>query len=179
MAERTDSKTWMKRTTFVALAFVLIVAELVPLDLRPNVWAGPDLLMAVTLAWVARRPSALPVFVVAVVFLMADFLFMRPPGLWAALVVVLTEMIRRRNSEFRNMPFLAEWGTIAGGIVMITLMNRAILFVVASPRAPLGLTLMEMIMTIIVYPLVVMVAYFVFGIRRAAPGETGSKGQLI
>ncbi len=179
MAERTDSRTWLMRAIFVALAFVLIVIQLVPLDLRPSIWAGPDLLLAVTLVWIARRPSILPVAVVAAVFLMADLLFMRPPGLWAAMIVVLTEVIRRRNSEFRNMPFLVEWGTISGGIVLVTLLNRAILFVVAVPRAPLGLTLMEMMMTILAYPLVVLVAYFLFGIRRAAPGETGSKGQLI
>ena len=48
-----------------------------------------------------------------------------------------------------------------------------------SFRALKATNIPKMIMTIIVYPLVVVVAYFVFGIRRAAPGETGSKGQLI
>ncbi|SFS21621.1 rod shape-determining protein MreD [Yoonia litorea] len=179
MAERIDSQTWMMRAIFVMLAFVLIVVDLVPLDLRPTAWAGPDILLLVTLVWVARRPAVLPVFVVAIVFLMADLLFLRPPGLWAALVVVLTEVIRRQHSEFRNMAFLVEWGTIAGGLVTVTLINRIVLTVTAAPRPPLGLSLIELVATILFYPVVVVLAYYLFGIRRAARGEMGSKGQLL
>lgn len=179
MAERADSKTWINRGVFVILAFCLIVIDLVPLDMRPASWAAPDLLLTVTLVWVARTPHYVPVFVIAVLFLMADFLFMRPPGLWAALVVVLTEMIRRQNRDFRNMPVLVEWGTVALGVVAITVANRLILAIVMAPQAPLALTLIEMIATIMVYPLVVVVAHFVFGVSRIAPGEVGSKGQVL
>lgn len=179
MAERTDSKTWVNRAAFATLAFVIIVVQLVPLDLRPATWAGPNILLATTLVWVVRKPIYLPVAVIAIVFLMADFLFMRPPGLWAALVVILTETIRRQNSDFRNMPLLAEWGSVAAGIVAITVLNRLILAIVMAPQAPLGLTLIEMILTIAIYPVVVVFAYFLFGITRTAPGETGTRGHLL
>ena len=179
MAERTDSKTWVQRGLFVLLAFILIVVDLVPLDMRPSLWVSPDLLLAATLVWVARQPSYLPVLVVTVLFLMTDFLFMRPPGLWAALVVILTEVIRRQHREFRNMPLLVEWGTVAFGVVVITIVNRITLAIVMSPQAPLGLTLIEMMATILVYPVVVLVAHFVFGVTRTSPGELGSRGQVL
>lgn len=179
MAERTDNKTWVQRGVFLLAAFVLIVIDLVPLDMRPSLWVSPDLLLAATLVWVARKPNYVPVFVIALLFLLTDFLFMRPPGLWAALVVVLTEMIRRRHREFRNMPLLVEWGTVAFGVATITITNRIVLAIVMSPQAPLGLTLIEMIATILVYPAVVLVAHFVFGIARTAPGEIGSRGQVL
>ena len=176
MAERTDEKTWINRGIFVLLAFILIVIDLVPLDLRPSLWAAPDLLLAVTLAWVVRKPRYVPVPVIAVVMLLTDFLFMRPPGLWAALVVVLTEAIRRQHREFRNMPLWVEWGTVTFGIVAITLVNRMILAVVMAPQAPLALTLLEMAGTIVIYPLILVVAHFTIGVSRTAPGELGSKG---
>lgn len=179
MADKTDSRTWINRGAFVALAFVFVVIELVPRDMRPASWAGPDMLLAITLVWVARKPSYLPVIVIAAFFLMTDFLFLRPPGLWAALVVILTEVIRRRNNEFRNMPFLVEWGTIAMGIIVITLVNRLVLAIVMLPQAPFGLTLSQMAATILVYPFVLAAAHFVFGVTRTAPGETGSKGHLL
>jgi len=165
------------RSVFVVLAFVLIVVALVPLDMRPSTWAGPDLLLAMSLAWVARQPSAIPIAVVAVIFLLADLLFMRPPGLWAALVVVLTEAIRRRHSEFRSMSFLAEWGTIAGGIIAIGVAYRAILFVLAVPLAPLGLSAMEVAMTILAYPAVVMLTHYGLGIRKTVSAEAGGRRQ--
>jgi rod shape-determining protein MreD len=179
MAEWADSKTWSNRLVFIALAFLLIVVDLVPLDMRPSLWAAPDVLLAATLAWVARKPSYVPVVVIAMIMLLTDFLFMRPPGLWAALVVVLSETIRRQHREFRTMPFLVEWGTIAFGIVAITVINRIVLVVVMAPVAPLAPTLIEMVATILVYPIVLIAAHFIFGVSRMSPGEVGSKGQVL
>jgi rod shape-determining protein MreD len=179
MAEQIDSKTWVNRGVFVLIAFVFVVIELVPRDMRPNTWAGPDMLLAATLAWVARKPVYLPVIVIAAFFLMTDLLFMRPPGLWAALVVILTEVIRRQNSDFRNMPFLVEWSTVAIGIIAITLINRIVLAIVMLPQAPFWLTLSQTVATILIYPVVLVAAHFVFGVRRTAPGETGNKGHLL
>jgi rod shape-determining protein MreD len=177
MAERVDSRIWTLRGVFVVLACALMAAALVPLDMRPSAWAGPDMLLALTMAWIARQPSALPVAVVAIIFLMADLLLMRPPGLWAALVVVLTEAIRRRHSEFRSMSFLAEWGAVAGGIIAIGLAYRTILFILAVPRAPLGLSAMETAMTILVYPVVVILAHYLFGIRKTVLSDAGGRRQ--
>ncbi|MEL6685824.1 MAG: rod shape-determining protein MreD [Pseudomonadota bacterium] len=179
MADRVDRKTWVQAGIFMALAFVLIVVDLVPLDMRPSLWVAPDLLLAVTLAWVVRKPTYVPVLVIATLFLMTDFLFMRPPGLWAALVVILSEVLRRQHREFRNMPLLVEWGTVAFGVVAITVVNRLVLAIVTLPQAPLGLTLIEMIATILVYPIILLIAHFVFGVSRTSPGEIGSKGQIL
>lgn len=179
MAEPADTRIWMNRGLFILLAFVIVVGNLVPFDMQPSSWAAPDLLLAVTLAWVVRKPDYIPVFVIAILFLMTDLLFQRPPGLWAALVVVLTETIRRQNRDFRNMPVLIEWSTVAIAIIAMTLINRLILAIVMVPQAPLGLTLIQMITTILSYPFVVLVAHFVFGITRSAPGQVGSRGQKI
>ncbi|MBE0413598.1 rod shape-determining protein MreD [Yoonia sp.] len=179
MAEAVSASTWAKRLIFLALAFLIIIMQLVPLDMRPPRWAAPDLLLAFTLAWVARRPDCLPVAVVAGIFLLADLLFQRPPGLWAALVVILSETLRRRSREFRNMPLLLEWGTIAFGIVAITLANRVVLAIVMTPQAPLGLTLSQMVLTIAIYPLVVFVNHSLLGVRRLAPGAVDGKGHRL
>ena len=179
MAERTDTLTWINRGLFVLFTFAICVMQLLPLGMEPAGWAGPDLLLAATLVWVARKPGYLPVWLIAAIFLMADLLFLRPPGLWAGLVMILTEVIRRQHREFRNMPLFAEWGTIAVGIVLITLANRFVLVIVMAPKPPFGLSLMEMVATIAAYPVVVAIAHFGFRVSRAAPGETGRKGQLL
>lgn len=179
MAERTDPRIWMNRGLYILAAFIIVVAQLVPLDMQPTNWAWPDILLAMTLAWVARKPHYAPVAVIAILFLMTDMLLHRPPGLWAALVVILTETIRRQHRDFRNMPALVEWGTISVGIIAITVVNRLVLAIVMVPQAPIGLTLIQMISTIAVYPVVVIVGHFVFGVTRVAPGQTGSRGQKI
>lgn len=179
MADWADGKIWTNRLFFVLLAFMLIILDLVPLNMRPSLWAAPDILLVATLVWVARRPSYLPVAMIAGIILLTDFLFLRPPGLWTALVVILSETIRRQHREFRTMPFFTEWGTIAMGIVAITLANRIILAVVMAPQAPLALTLIEMVATILAYPLVLVAAHFIFGVSKVAPGKIDSRGQVL
>ena len=112
---------WMSRLTFLVFALVILVVQLVPLDLRPATWAPPDLLLPFTLAWMARRPDYLPVWMVGGLFLVADMLLMRPPGLYAAMVVVLAENVRSKALERRFTTFGGEWGTVAVGIVIIAL----------------------------------------------------------
>lgn len=179
MAEALSASTWGKRLVFVGLTFVIIVMQLVPLDMRPGRWAPPDLLLGFTLAWVARRPDYLPVGVIALLFLATDLLFQRPPGLWAGLVVILTETLRRRAREMRNIPWVLEWGTIAFGILAITLANRMVLTIVMTPRAPLGLTASQTLLTILIYPVIVFVTHYIFGVRRPAPGAVDKKGQKL
>lgn len=179
MVDALPSRLWLGRLIYVLVAMVLIFALLLPLNTTPRAWSAPDLLLCVTLAWITRRPEFLPVMVVAVVFLATDMLFHRPPGLWTALVLILTEMLRARATGMRNMPFWLEWATVAMGIVAITLANRLVLAVVMTPQAPLGLTLSQMVTTVLVYPVVVAVGYTLFGLRRPAMGEVDARGRRL
>jgi len=179
MANTPTTRIWIGRLIFVMIALTLIFSQLLPLNTRPTVWAAPDWMLMVTLAWIARRPEYAPMLFVAVLFLLMDLLFQRPPGLWAALVVILSEMIRSRAKGVRNMPFALEWGSVAAGIVAITLINRVALMVVMIDLAPLGLTLIQMMMTIIFYPVVVVLAHFLFGVSRPALGQVDSRGQRL
>ncbi len=179
MAENPTARVWIGRAVYLALALAIIFVQLMPLDTAPPGWAPPDLLLALTLAWVARRPEFLPFSVVFCVFLLTDLLFQRPPGLWAALVVILTEAVRSRSRGLRNVPLALEWGTVATGIVAITLANRLVLAVVMTPQAPLTLTLTQMVLTILIYPVVVGVAQLLFGLTRPAPGQVDSLGHRL
>ncbi|WP_322894892.1 MULTISPECIES: rod shape-determining protein MreD [unclassified Yoonia] len=179
MAELDEARLWIRRASFVVLACTITIAQLVPLDLRPATWAPPDLLLALTCVWVARRPDYLPVYIVAAVFFTTDLLLQRPPGLWAALVVLLTEAIRNRHRDLRAMPFLAEWGFVALGLTVITLANRFVLAIVVTPQAPIGMTLMQLGATILIYPVAVVVTKYIFGVERPAPGDLRKIGQRL
>jgi rod shape-determining protein MreD len=72
-----------------------------------------------------------------------------------------------------------EWGTVAFGIVAITLANRLVLAIMLTPQAPLTLTLIQMVMTIMIYPVVVLVAQVLFGLTRPAPGQVDSLGHRL
>lgn len=179
MAEGSTPRVWAMRLMFVILAMLLIFSKLMPLDFQPQVWAGPDMLVALTFAWALRRPEFVPALSVALIILLADLLFLRPPGLWAALMVIGTQALKNRARTLRDQPFMMEWLAVAGIFLAISLANRLVLAVLMIPQAPLGLTVIHVVMTLICYPVVVIISQWVFGVRKAAPGDLDRLGQRI
>ena len=171
MAEIAQPHNWTGRAIFVGLACILVFMQLLPLQTHPSNWAGPDLLLTMTVVWVTRRPDHVPFVLVAGLFFLLDLLLQRPPGLMAALVLLLTEFLRARTESFRSLAFGLEWGTVAIGLIAVMLANRFVLMLVMLPQAPMGLTLSQMILTILAYPVVAALAYVALGIRRGTAGE--------
>lgn len=203
MAEALTRRRWIGRLTFAGLGILVIFSHLIPLETvppslggialspiagevtdpgelaNPPRWIAPDFLILVTLAWVVRRPSFAPIVVIGVIFLLADFLFQRPPGLWTALVLILSEILRSRSRSMRTLPFWLEWATVSTGIIAITMIDRFTLSMVLVPQAPLGLTLLQLTLTLACYPLVAFLSYAIFGVSRPAPGEVDEFGHRI
>jgi len=195
------------RITFVGLALFIIFVRLIPLEtvpagfggssldpitqpratagtdtevlFDPIRWVAPDFLILLAMAWVTRRPSFVPALAIGGIFLLADMLFQRPPGLWTALVLILSEILRGRSRAMRTLPFWLEWATVAMGIVTITAIYHFTLSMVLVPMAPLGLTLLHLVITIALYPAVAFVSYILFGVNRPAPGEVDALGHRI
>ena len=174
--DRGASHVWIMRGWFLGLAVLLMFFHLLPLDTVARRWAPPDLLVAFVFAWTLRRPDYVPVLCIAGVMLMADLMFQRPPGLLALLVLAGTEYLQMRFTGLRQASFVGEWVAVCIVLVTVTVANRLILAVLAVQQAPLGLTLMQMLMTIAVYPLVVAVTHALFGVRRPTPADGDVQG---
>lgn len=171
MAERTQSRVWIMRATYLALCTFLIFMNLLPLDTSTRAWIGPDLILALTCAWVVRRPEFAPMVLVAPVFLMSDFLFQMPPGLWAAIVVIGTQTLRSRAAVLRDLAFPAEWFTVAVTLTVMVLGNQVTLALLLVDRPPLSMSLMQLAMTLVFYPLVAFGSQVIFGVRKQTPGD--------
>lgn len=176
MADSNIPGRWMLTIAYLAIALVLMFFRLLPLTAMPQGWAGPDLFACVTMAWMLRRPETIPMIVIALVALMGDLLFQRPPGLGAAVTLGLADFLRRREEGLRDAPFPLEWGVVALAFVISKLLYRAVQTLFVVPNESFSLTLTQIAGTIVVYPVVVLTLNTVFGLRRAAPGEVDSLG---
>ena len=179
MAETPAVRIWTSRGVFTALCFFLIMGSLLPLNTMPRAWAPPDVLLALTFAWVVRRPDFVPVWLVGAIFLLTDMLYDRPPGLWTAVIVLATEYLRKRAVSMRNLPFPVEWMTVAMVAVAATLAYRVILAATLLPVPPLDLTAIQLLATLITYPLVAGLSHWLFNVRRVSPGEVDSLGHRL
>lgn len=179
MVDAVSANRFGYRGLFLGLALAVFFVRLLPLSLEPVTWPGPDLLLGLTLAWVLRRPDFVPATVVVAVFLLEDMLLMRPPGLWALLVLLGTEFLRDRAVVLRDIPFVVEWLMVSALVALLLLADRMVLAVAMVPQAGLGLMLAQYLSTVLAYPLVVGLSQFVFGLRKVAPGEVDQLGHRI
>ncbi len=178
MAELTATNRWTMRAVFAALMALVFFIHLLPLNPGPGRFPGPDVLVMVTFAWVLRREEYVPIWLIAVIFLLADFLFMRPPGLWAAVVVLGSEALRTRAPQLRDQSLLVEWLTVAATVTVMFLAYSIILALFFVDQPGLGLTLIRLLATIILYPLAVALSARALGVRKMVGGETDQFGRV-
>jgi len=177
MAEGLTASRWIYGLAYLALTSVLILWSILPIQIGPRGYPGPDLLLAITFAWVLRRPQYVPTPLIALVFLITDMLFMRPPGLWSALVVLGVEFLRAREASSRELPFPVEWAMVSGVMIAMLIADRLIQTVLMISQAGFGLAILQLIATILAYPLIVLLSRLVFGIEKMTPGETDIMGR--
>ncbi|MGC8201776.1 rod shape-determining protein MreD [Aliiroseovarius sp. PTFE2010] len=172
-------RRWVYRLMLVFISMVIVFVHLLPISVGTGGWPAPDLVLAFGYAWVLRRPDYVPVFLFAAIMLMTDMLFLRPPGLWAALAVMGLEFLRSREPFQRDLPFPVEWAMVAAVMTGLLVANRLIQAIFVVNQASLGLSVMQLIGTIVTYPLVVLISQSLLGVSKIAPGELDSTGHRV
>lgn len=179
MAEPVRSLRWRYWGVFLVLAAVSLLLRLLPLSSLPGSLPGPDLLLCLVLAWVLRRPDYMPALLIAGVFLIEDLLLMRPPGLWALIVLLGAEFLRGRQPLMRELGFPLEWAAVAAVIGAMWLAERLVLGLLLVPLPPLADSLVQLVATLLAYPLVVLASHFALRVRKPATGEVDALGRPL
>ena len=176
VARRSPARLWWMRAAFVGLGLLVILFGLMPLETTPRRWAGPDLLLVLVCAFSLRQPDAAPALAVGLLALLADLMFQRPPGLMAGLTVLASEWLKGQTRAMRDLPFPAEWLAAAGAMTAVLLGFRICLVVVFTPLPTLALSLIQLLASVIVYPLVVLFCLAFFGLKKYVPGTMDGVG---
>ena len=164
---------------FFAISALVIFLRILPLDITPGGWPGPDWTVAIAFAWVLRRPDYVPVLLFAVVLLLNDMIFLRPPGLWAGLGIVGFEFLRSRTQITREMPFMFEWAMVTAVLLAMVLANRLILAIFVVGQPSLRMDALLIVATSAAYPMIVIVSALVLGMRRLSPASVDTQGRPI
>ena len=174
--DRPVSHLWVKRGLYVGLAVLVMFLHLLPLDSKPDRLPFPETLIALTYTWILRRPEYVPILAIAIVMLMADLLLQRPPGLLATLVVLGAAYLRSAALGMRDGGFVSEWTTVGAVITAVFVFNRVILAILSVQQAALGPVVIQVILTIAIYPLIVLLSQSVFGVRRKSVTDSNTTG---
>ncbi|SDY64299.1 rod shape-determining protein MreD [Jannaschia faecimaris] len=166
---------WRYRAIFVALCAAVIFFAILPFDTGQGGVPGPDLIYCLMAAWILRRPDYLPVWLLLGVFLLADFLLMRPLGLWTLILILVSEYLRRRVDHAEALPFWSEVGLVSACIAGAFVVDYLALVLLLAKTPPLLGQGLHALATIVFYPAIAIFSQMI-GVRRLAPGELDSLG---
>ena len=170
---------WLHRLIFLGVALVITFVRLLPLQTTAGHLPGPDLLLCLIFAWMVRRPEYLSALMIGAVVLAEDMLLMRPPGLWAALVLMGAEFIRARSALTRELNFGVEWLLVAGVIFGVFFANRTILDMAFVDQPSFGFSLLQIIWSVMAYPAVVALSRYGLDLYKPAMGQVDSFGRRM
>ncbi|MDG2405052.1 MAG: rod shape-determining protein MreD [Paracoccaceae bacterium] len=171
MIDRRALASLFKQLLYISLGIAIIFYRLLPLETIPATWVGPDLLVAATFLYAVRRPAYVPMISVAVLFLFSDLMLHHPPGLMSLFMVLSCEWLKRRSHYLRVATFSVEWLAVAFVIVVQVVGSHIILTLTMATTTPAGLTAMQAVGTILLYPILSRLSHHVFGIHKAPTGE--------
>ncbi|MGQ0563784.1 MAG: rod shape-determining protein MreD [Gemmobacter sp.] len=179
MVDPVALRLWLYRGAFAGIAALILFLRLLPIGGQAGSWPGPDLMLCLMLAWVTRRPDYLPTLLIAVIVLAEDLILMRPPGLWAAIVVIATEFLRARSALTRELGFLPEWFLI--GIVMFAMLAgyRLILGLAFLDQPAFHYAFAQTAMSVLCYPVVAGALHVAIGLRKPSTGEVDPWGRRL
>ena len=140
---------------------------------------GPDILLCIIFAWTMRRPDYLPALLIGAVVLLEDMILMRPPGLWTALVIIASEFVRARVALTRELNFGVEWLLVAGLMLGLLLCYRMAFAIALLPQAGFGFAMVQVIWSIVCYPVVVFLSRYVLDLHKPAMGEVDAYGRRM
>lgn len=170
---------WLHRLIFLGVAVFLTFLRLLPLDSTAGSLPGPDILMCLILAWMVRRPEYLPAPMIAAVVLTEDLLLMRPPGLWTAIVLLGAEFVRARSALTRELSFGVEWLLVAGVMLAMFMANRLIMGLAFLDQPVFGFALVQILWSMLAYPVVVAVSVYGLDLHKPATGEIDAYGRKM
>ncbi len=179
MIDPIAARLWLHRGLFLGLVLLILFLRILPIGDADGGLPGPDLLLCLILAWTIRRPDHLPALLIAAVVLLEDLILMRPPGLWAAIVVLATEFLRARTALTRELVFAVEWLVIAGLMLAMMLASRLVLALAFVDQPAFAFAFAQVAASALFYPLIVAALSWLLDIRKPSTGEVDAFGRRM
>lgn len=159
-------KIWLYRALYMWLGLLAIAYPLLPLQFTPARWPAPDLLFALTIAWVVRAPESAPFLLVALLAIIADAVLMRPLGLWALLLLMASETVRYSYRGIQERGVLSEIAMAAALLMIMLVMQNLLLWISFSQSLELARMLQIGLLTLLCYPVMVGFLHYILRVRK-------------
>jgi rod shape-determining protein MreD len=90
-------QSWIYYVKYLMICFIILSFQLLPMRIVYQEVLWPNLIYLVTVGWLIRKPSYLPVILILFVHIISDIVLLKPLGLWPALSLIGYEFLRWRS----------------------------------------------------------------------------------
>lgn len=168
MVERSIGYVWLMRLLYCAICLGLLFCSLLPISTIPPIWAAPDIILVLTMAYALRCPHYVPFFIIGPLFLFLDLVLLRAPGLFALLTVTAVEILRHEAMRNTEPSFAQEWISAAIAILGVTFGYWAILALISDAAMQMSLIFSQVLFSTILYPFVILIMHLFRNRRQIA-----------
>ncbi len=164
---------WSYRAAFTFILAAISLGNLLPIDIRPSQIPAPDIAFCAIAAWMLRRSDYTPVIVITAVTFLTEIVLFHPLGLWTALVLLAAEFLRRNAERIRYHSFLTECAHFAVLYLVMSIGYHLVLVISFAHPPDFGDVLPQVLITVALYPLVVLATVYIFRVRKPSSTEVG------
>jgi rod shape-determining protein MreD len=131
----------------------VVLLQTLPLQSLPYPFAPADVPLAITFAWIMRRPDVMNPILITLAFLFADAILQRPPGLWTLIVLCASIFLRMRTRGRKEILFLYEWFIVSWVIGVSFLVHYFALMFSFLPVPDVQQYVVQVMLSILIYPI--------------------------
>lgn len=157
-------KSIIAATSFIFFGTTLIIILLSPINQVPEEQFAPDLLFCFIFIFLVRSPKQVPIISIAVISLLADFLWYRPIGLTTITTILASELLRSLLAYKEKIGFFEEYIYITIIFVSMTVLQEVIKLFCSIPSLTISHIVNYILFTLLVYPLITL---FIKVIKRS------------
>ena len=157
---------WLYRSLYLLLGLLAIAYPLLPLQFSPERWPAPELLFALTLAWVVRQPKGAPFLLIAALALLADAVLMRPMGLWALLLLLASETVRFSYRSIQERGLIMEFSMVTALLLVMVFLQSIMLWISFSQSLEATYMVQFVMLTLLSYPVIVAILHYILRVQK-------------
>jgi rod shape-determining protein MreD len=139
--------------TYLAIVALVVLVQTLPLQSLPYPFAPADVPLAITFAWIIRRPDVMSPILITLAFLFADAILQRPPGLWTLIVLCASIFLRMRTRGRKEVLFLYEWFIVSLVMGVSFLVHYFALMFTFLPVPDVKQYIVQVLLSILIYPI--------------------------
>ena len=136
------------------LIFFMLILPLAPINFIPSSIALPDFLFCFLYAISIKKPKKNYYPLIIFLSLIADFLWMRPPGLWSFLSLIFIEISKKIFFQKNTKSIFLESFFFFFSLSMMIFLQNVILFFSVSKLPTLQLSVTFLFLTTLSYPVI-------------------------